>query len=96
MPKQTYTAEQVADWLRIRANQIGAERYRQRTQSGIVMRTDPDEALRDAADAFMASPPAPGVHLGPNVGRPEHGAANLADARAYHERLAARGERDES
>lgn len=26
----------------------------------------------------------------------DYGAANLADARAYHERLAARGERDES
>lgn len=34
--------------------------------------------------------------LGPNAARPEHGAANLADARAYHERLAARAERDES
>lgn len=34
--------------------------------------------------------------LGPNAGRPEHHPAGLADARAYHDRLAARGERDES
>jgi hypothetical protein len=50
-------------------------------------------AMMDTATGRIYDPRAP---LGPNAGRPEHGAANLADARAYHERLAARGERDES
>jgi hypothetical protein len=58
------------------------------------------EVRQDAIREFLACPAAQALinpsPLGPNADRPEHGTANLANARAYHERLAARGERDES
>jgi hypothetical protein len=52
---------------------------------------------REAVAAGSMVPPL-GAYTGPNLlWRPAyHGCANLPDARAYAQRLAARGERDES